>query len=265
MKKILRKQKLILIVFAVVFLQLLFSTNKNIFPAYGQSITQEIMHWYSNGGYFKGNGKEGGPECGKCYYYESAGGKCISKYSGITGNFTKDNACKEAYGSNAKEGKTLGKWGADGVYISFCIGDIVASAIDKVECIIPTTPTAPTNTVVYNPPPSPPCAQWQYPGPESGVCEEVATSLPSGNISTNPAQFIVKILAIILSFAGGIALLLIISAGYKIITSNGKAEGIQQGRDQLISAIIGLLFIIFSFVIFQLITSDILKIPGITK
>jgi len=115
-----------------------------------------------------------------------------------------------------------------------------------------------------DPPPGPPCADWGT-GAQAGMCLKVATSLPSGNISTNPAQFIVKILAIILSFAGGIALLLIISAGYKIITSNGKPEAIQEGRDKLISAIIGLLFIIFSFVIFQLITSDILKIPGITK
>ncbi|MBU3979361.1 hypothetical protein KKE68_06735 [Patescibacteria group bacterium] len=132
-------------------------------------------------------------------------------------------------------------------------------------------PLAYASTTPLPSPPGPPCAQWQdvngdgVGDPSSGICEMIATSLPSGNISTNPAQFIVKILAIILSFAGGIALLLIISAGYKIITSNGKAEGIQQGRDQLISAIIGLLFIIFSFVIFQLITSDILKIPGITK
>jgi len=126
-------------------------------------------------------------------------------------------------------------------------------------------PLAYASTTPLPSPPGPPCAEWQGGNPSSGVCLKVATSLPSGNISTNPAQFIVKILAIILSFAGGIALLLIISAGYKIITSNGKAEGIQQGRDQLISAIIGLLFIIFSFVIFQLITSDILKIPGITK
>lgn len=118
-------------------------------------------------------------------------------------------------------------------------------------------------------PPGPPCAQWQKPGPESGVCLKVATSLfqgkngASGDISTDPSQFIINIFTIILSFAGGIALLLIISAGYKILTSKGKPEGIQQGRDQLISAIVGLLFIIFSIVIFQLIVADILKIPGI--
>jgi len=135
----------------------------------------------------------------------------------------------------------------------------------KLVCDI--TPAA-TNTPP--PPPGPPCAKWKDPGPESGVCEMVATSLfqgkdaKSGDISTDPGQFIARILAIILSFAGGIALLLIISAGYKIMTSKGKPEAIQQGRDQLISAIVGLVFIIFSFVIFQLVVTDILKIPGIS-
>jgi hypothetical protein len=118
-------------------------------------------------------------------------------------------------------------------------------------------------------PPAPPCAKWGAAGSaQEGVCLEVATSIfqgdaKSGNISTDPGQFIIRIFTIILGFAGGIALLLIISAGYKIIMSKGKPEGIQQGRDQLIAAIVGLLFIIFSFVIFQLVVADILKIPGI--
>jgi len=125
---------------------------------------------------------------------------------------------------------------------------------------------------VYNstPPPGPPCAEWGT-GAQAGVCLKVATSLfqgpnkKQGDISTSPAEFIVRILTIVLSFIGGIALLLIISAGYKIITSKGKPEGVQQGREQLLSAIVGLVFIIFSFVIFQLVVTDILKIPGITK
>lgn len=114
------------------------------------------------------------------------------------------------------------------------------------------------------PPPAPPCSKWQNNDPSSGVCLGVATSLSSEAFSTDPAGFIARIFSILLSFAGGIALLLIISAGYKIMTSKGKPEAIQAARDQLIAAIVGLVFIIFSFVIFQLIFADILKIPGIT-
>ncbi|MBU3979206.1 pilin, partial [Patescibacteria group bacterium] len=111
---------------------------------------------------------------------------------------------------------------------------------------------------------SPACAELV-----NGVCQKIDTSLLQGGakdigkMSTNSGEFIVKIFIIILSFAGGIALLLIILSGYKIIMSKGKPEAIQQGKEQLISAIIGLVFIIFSFVIFQLVFVDILKIPGI--
>ncbi len=47
------------------------------------------------------------------------------------------------------------------------------------------------------------------------------------------------------------------------MTSQGKPETLQQGRDQLIAAIVGLLFLIFSFVLLQTIGVDILKLPGI--
>jgi hypothetical protein len=159
------------------------------------------------------------------------------------------------------------------------LADMTITASDNIYInnIMPlncTPHTLPTPTPTATPaPPLPPCAEWGT-GTQEGVCLKVATSLfqggtpgapGSGNISTDPGQFIIRIFTIILGFAGGIALLLIISAGYKIIMSKGKPEGIQQGRDQLIAAIVGLIFIIFSFVIFQLVVTDILKIPGIAK
>ncbi len=139
---------------------------------------------------------------------------------------------------------------------------IVFAVIFFVILLFSTIKNAPLAYAADPAPPGPPCAEWGT-GNQEGVCLKVATSLPSGNISTNPGEFIVRIFTIILGLAGGIALLLFLSAGYKIIMSNGKPEGIQQGREQLISAIIGLVFIIFSFVIFQLVAVDILKIPGI--
>lgn len=106
------------------------------------------------------------------------------------------------------------------------------------------------------PPPSPPCASWV-----NGQCTLFDSAL--GNLSTNPAGFIQSIFAILLSVSGGIALLLIIRAGYQMMTSQGKPEQIQNARDQLIAAIVGLVFLIFSFVFLQLIGYDILHIPGI--
>ncbi len=204
----------------------------------------------------------GGPSCGT---FKDPGT--------IAGHFTKDSACKYVYGPEAAAGTAV-----PGPQAEIC--RLTGFVTENVECIGAAAPANPPPAVPppadppekepLPPPPGPPCAKWKGGDPNSGVCEMVATSLfqgknkSDGDISTDPGQFIVRILTIILSFTGGIALLLIISAGYKIMTSKGKPEAIQQGRDQLISAIVGLVFIIFSFVIFQLVVTDLLKIPGIS-
>ena len=124
----------------------------------------------------------------------------------------------------------------------------------------------------------PPCAKWvsiydtsKNPTPispkdlsrykkEELKCASIDTAI--GNISTEPAGFVRKIFGLVLGLAGGIALILIIISGYRLMASQGNPEAVQASRDQLISAIVGLLFIIFSFVILQVIGVDILKIPG---
>jgi hypothetical protein len=114
----------------------------------------------------------------------------------------------------------------------------------KVQDISPTPPLL-----------SPPCSTWQ-----NGQCTTFDSGL--GLIQTDPAGLVKTIFGILLSASGGIALLLIIRAGYQLMTSQGKPEQLQQGRDQLIAAIVGLIFLIFSFVFLQLIGFDILQIPG---
>lgn len=91
-------------------------------------------------------------------------------------------------------------------------------------------------------------------------CLEVETGL--GPISTDPVQFVKKLFAIILSVSGGIALLLIIYSGYQLMLSQGNPEKINGAKETLTSAIIGLVFIIFSLVILQIIGVDILRLPG---
>ncbi|HWY80206.1 MAG TPA: pilin [Candidatus Sulfotelmatobacter sp.] len=105
------------------------------------------------------------------------------------------------------------------------------------------------------PPPSPPCDQWN-----NGQCNSFLSAF--GKLPTNPTGFIKVLFDILLSASGGIALLLIIKAGYQLMTSQGKPEQMQAGRDQLVAAIVGLVFLIFSFVILQLIGFDILHLPG---
>lgn len=83
-----------------------------------------------------------------------------------------------------------------------------------------------------------------------------------GTISTEPSAFIKSVLILILSLSGGILVLFLIINGYRLMTSQGDPDKIKEARESIISAIAGLLMIIFSIALLQLITVDILGIPG---
>ncbi len=105
--------------------------------------------------------------------------------------------------------------------------------------------------------PTPPLQPCQKP---DGTVENCETAI--GPIKVDPQEFISVLFGILLSLAGGIALLIIIWTGYKMMMSRGNPEKIEEAKEQLTSAIIGLLFIIFSVVILEVIGVDILAIPG---
>lgn len=110
-------------------------------------------------------------------------------------------------------------------------------------------------------PPLPPCASRRMEGGEFIGCASVQTGLGRA-IGVSPERLIRDIFAVLLSISGGIALLLIIRASYMLMVSRGDPEKVAEAREILTSAIVGLLFIIFSVVILQVIGVDILKIPG---
>ncbi len=110
------------------------------------------------------------------------------------------------------------------------------------------------------PPETPNCSSAD---PDTGQCLQVITAI--GEFDTREAGFIMTMFRVFLSLSGGIAVLIIIYAGYLIMTSRGNAEQLQKGRDMLTSALIGLFFIIFSFVILEVLTIDILQIPGFRR
>jgi hypothetical protein len=83
-----------------------------------------------------------------------------------------------------------------------------------------------------------------------------------GNILTSPKDFVQTMMGLILSVVGGVAIILIILSGYRLIISQGNPENIKNAKEQLTAAIIGLLFIIFSLVILQIIGVNILGLPG---
>ncbi|MCL6096059.1 MAG: pilin [Patescibacteria group bacterium] len=108
-----------------------------------------------------------------------------------------------------------------------------------------------------DPPAGPPCASKD----NDGKCLYVNTGL-NIPIGTNPQSLIQKLFGLILSISGGIALLLIIISGYKVLASQGNPEALKGAREQLTAAIVGLLFIILALVILQIIGVDILHLPG---
>lgn len=91
-------------------------------------------------------------------------------------------------------------------------------------------------------------------------CLTLTTAI--GNINTDPASFVKSIFSLVLGISGGVALILIIISGYRLMASQGNPEQVQGAREMLTSAIVGLLFIIFAFVILQIIGVNILCIPG---
>lgn len=98
---------------------------------------------------------------------------------------------------------------------------------------------------------------------EIKFCTSVQTAI--GDIETTPGGFATKILSILLGLAGGIFVILIIISGYRMMTSQGNPEAIKGGKETMTGAIIGLLFIILSIVLLQIITVGILHIPGFTN
>jgi hypothetical protein len=84
-----------------------------------------------------------------------------------------------------------------------------------------------------------------------------------GCIETSSTESIVgKLMTVGISIAGGIALLMILGAAFLFATSEGEPKRTSEAKEILTSAIVGLIFIIFSVTILQFIGVNILHIPG---
>jgi uncharacterized membrane protein len=170
----------------------------------------------------------------------------VSAYSaGLTGNF----CCPLGYGTGIVNCSAK----VDDQIYCCKRPDGLTGAIDivpKISCTLP--PVCQTDPTI----PPAPCASNM----SGGVCTKLPTGL--GDINVTTTGIVTSLLSIILSVSGGIALILIIMSGYKILSSQGNPESIKGAREQLTAAIVGLLFIIFALVILQIIGVDILRLPG---
>lgn len=88
----------------------------------------------------------------------------------------------------------------------------------------------------------------------------VWTSL--GCIPTDGQQTVRFVISLGLGMAGGVGLLMIISAGAIFTMSRNDPKKVGDAKELLTSVIIGLLFIVFSVTILQFIGITVLKIPG---
>lgn len=99
---------------------------------------------------------------------------------------------------------------------------------------------------------------------EDILCDDGGVNTAIGCVPINDSnEFIGFILGWAVGIGGGIAFLLIIAASFMIITSSGNPERLKAGQELLTSAIMGLIMIIFSIFVLELIGVQILNIPGL--
>ena len=94
-------------------------------------------------------------------------------------------------------------------------------------------------------------------------CLTVRTAI--GPVNVTPEGFVKSLFELLLMLAAFGGIIIIIYAGYILMTSRGDKEKLAAARETLTSAIVGLLFIILSIVILEIIGVDILQLPGFSR
>ncbi len=86
----------------------------------------------------------------------------------------------------------------------------------------------------------------------------ISTAIGCINVLGGQNEFLGAVLKWAVGIGGGIAFLLIVYAGFMIMTSAGNPERLKAGQELLTSAISGLILLIFSIFILRFIGIDIL-------
>ena len=96
-----------------------------------------------------------------------------------------------------------------------------------------------------------------------GDCGAAKIDSGLGCIPIEQKEFTTWLLNAVFGIAGGIAFLLMVYGFIVIATSGGDEKKIAGGKETVTSALMGLIFCIFSVFILRLIMLDILQIPGL--
>ncbi len=86
-----------------------------------------------------------------------------------------------------------------------------------------------------------------------------------GCIPTTSEGIVSKVVKLALGLAGTAALLMILAGAFMLSTSQGDTKRVGEAKELITSAVIGLLFIIFSVTLLQFIGVSIFNIPGFGK
>lgn len=107
------------------------------------------------------------------------------------------------------------------------------------------------------------------PSSSSALCDPTGGTAETGVLTAigclaagDPKLFISQLLGWGVGVGGGIAFLMIVLAGFQMATASGDPKKVQAARELLMSALAGLLLIVFSILLLNLIGFQILKLPG---
>ena len=84
---------------------------------------------------------------------------------------------------------------------------------------------------------------------------------PLGDIPTTPAGFAAAFVTLAVGVSGGVAFLLMIYGSFRFMFAAGNPESVQQGREIITAAILGLIVVVFAVFILRLIGISILGLP----
>ncbi len=102
-----------------------------------------------------------------------------------------------------------------------------------------------------------------------GPCPRVSSVIPPGHVETgvgcvhtNPPDLAAGVIDLSIKIGGATAFLFLLMGAFRLVTSGGNPEAITHAKETMTSAIIGLLFIVFSVIILRTIGVQVLGLPG---
>lgn len=101
-------------------------------------------------------------------------------------------------------------------------------------------------------------------GPPAGLLCNGGTGIDTalGCLQVDTSAFTIQLVKFIIGIAGGIAIIMMLIGTVLFASGGSNPEQVKRGKEIFTGALVGLLFIVFSVVILQIITRDILELKN---